>query len=361
MSDKPLQHRHQPALRAIDDIRRGFAVCLQGAGQSVMIQAAEATETMEATGESVPPDALLILTKERAGHLKLATKNQPYVSLPMAKLPAADRQKLLAGESVDALPEAMPQAATDSTDSLDAAMWLMREAGWLPATLLWQGTSDAVTTVAPTDVLALSREPITLSEVTPTPVRLPLTDAENASLRMFQETLSGRTHLVVQIGEVTAHDAPLTRIHSSCFTGDLLGSLRCDCGDQLQLALARMTEAGSGLLLYLNQEGRGIGLANKLKAYGLQDRGADTVEANEMLGFKADERDFSVAITLLEALGITQIELLTNNPAKQQALINAGIRVKHTHPLTPGSNTHNEDYLATKRQKLGHQHDSRLP
>ncbi|HHX83034.1 MAG TPA: GTP cyclohydrolase II, partial [Pseudomonadaceae bacterium] len=148
--------------------------------------------------------------------------------------------------------------------------------------------------------------------------------------------------------------APLCRVHSECLTGDALFSLRCDCGSQLQEAMRRIAEAGSGVILYLRQEGRNIGLGNKIRAYALQDLGADTVQANVELGFAADERDYSMCKPMLEHLGISNVKLMTNNPLKVEALQALGIEISQRLPLITGENTHNELYLATKRDKLGH-------
>ena len=148
--------------------------------------------------------------------------------------------------------------------------------------------------------------------------------------------------------------SPLTRIHSQCFTGDLLGSLKCDCGGQLRLALERMGEEGSGLLLYLLQEGRGIGLVNKLRAYRLQDQGFDTVQANQRLGFGTDERAYRPAAEILKKLGFTHVRLLTNNPAKVAGLERCGIKVTERRALLTEPNRHNAEYLRAKAEKTGH-------
>jgi len=165
--------------------------------------------------------------------------------------------------------------------------------------------------------------------------------------------------IVLVMGDVATADAPLVRLHSSCFTGDLLDSLRCDCGDQLHMALERIGNEGVGVLVYLPQEGRGIGLVQKIKAYGLQDEGLDTVEANLALGFKADSRDYGIGIQLLKDVGLTKVRLLTNNPKKTDAFIYGGfdLEVVDQVSIQPPSNEFNARYLATKREKLGH----RLP
>ncbi len=163
--------------------------------------------------------------------------------------------------------------------------------------------------------------------------------------------------VVFVIGDLTKTSVPLVRLHSSCFTGDLLGSLRCDCGDQLDMALKMISDEGAGVLVYLPQEGRGIGLVEKLKAYQLQDQGLDTVEANLALGYKADTRDYGIGIQLLKDLGLTQVRLLTNNPKKTDAFIYGGfdLEVVDQVPIMPPINEHNARYIATKRDKLGHQ------
>ncbi|WP_394165801.1 GTP cyclohydrolase II [Neptunomonas phycophila] len=170
----------------------------------------------------------------------------------------------------------------------------------------------------------------------------------------FEDTETGKDHIALVYGDVSGDEPVLARIHSECLTGDALFSLRCDCGFQLQEALKRISEAGRGVLLYLRQEGRGIGLLNKIKAYHLQDQGADTVEANEQLGFAADMRDYSMCDPMLAHLGINSVNLMTNNPRKVAALKTYGVNVAERVPLQVGKNSHNEQYLATKMGKLGH-------
>ena len=193
-------------------------------------------------------------------------------------------------------------------------------------------------------------------------VRVPLADAENTRLIAFRPLDGGTEHIAIQIGpdggpDLTPQDADtpvLVRLHSQCVTGDLLGSLRCDCGDQLRGAIRTIAEAGGGILLYLAQEGRGIGLINKLKAYALQDLGADTVDANTSLGFDDDERVYFEAAEMLRQLGVDRVRLLTNNPRKVEHLAACGVqvveRVSHVFPANP----HNESYLRTKAERSGH-------
>ncbi|MGQ0618485.1 MAG: GTP cyclohydrolase II [Panacagrimonas sp.] len=164
----------------------------------------------------------------------------------------------------------------------------------------------------------------------------------------------GKEHVVVALGELEKADAPLIRVHSECLTGDALFSLRCDCGFQLHAALVAIAEEGCGAVLYLRQEGRGIGLGNKIRAYALQDTGSDTVEANHQLGFPADAREYDLAVELLRVLGLRRIRLMTNNPRKLDALQKDGIEVVERVALESGRNPHNEAYLRAKADKLGH-------
>jgi len=184
--------------------------------------------------------------------------------------------------------------------------------------------------------------------------RVPLAEAEDARLIAFRPGDGGTEHLAILIGSPKPGQPALVRLHSECFTGDLLASLRCDCGDQLRGAIATITEAGGGVLLYLAQEGRGIGLVNKLRAYQLQDAGFDTIDANEQLGFDADERVYLPAAEMLRQLGLSSVRLLTNNPEKVAALERYGIRVVERVPHVFPANGHNERYLRTKATRSGH-------
>jgi len=170
----------------------------------------------------------------------------------------------------------------------------------------------------------------------------------------FEDKVTQKEHIALVYGDVTTSDPVLARIHSECLTGDALFSLRCDCGFQLQEALNRIAKEGRGILLYLRQEGRGIGLLNKIKAYNLQDQGADTVEANENLGFDADQREYSMCQPMLEHFSINSLRLMTNNPRKVAAMQSFGVNVVVRESIQVGKNSHNEGYLATKADKLGH-------
>lgn len=173
-------------------------------------------------------------------------------------------------------------------------------------------------------------------------------------LHSFEDAANDKSHLAITYGEWQKNDQVLMRIHSECLTGDALFSQRCDCGAQLSAAFQRVSQEGVGAILYLRQEGRGIGLLNKMRAYKLQDEGADTVEANEQLGFGADMRDYSMCKTILSHLNINRVRLMTNNPRKVDALKEMGFEVDERLPHSAGENPHNERYLETKAGKLGH-------
>jgi 3,4-dihydroxy 2-butanone 4-phosphate synthase / GTP cyclohydrolase II len=184
-------------------------------------------------------------------------------------------------------------------------------------------------------------------------VKLP-TQWGNFSLAAFKQLTTGQEHLAIYKGEWKKNEPILVRVHSSCLTGDIFGSCRCDCGPQLHRAMQMIEEDGKGVIVYMNQEGRGIGLLNKLKAYKLQESGRDTVEANLELGFKMDERDYGVGAQILRNLGVTKMRLMTNNPTKRAGLIGYGLEIVENVPIEIQSNVHNKLYLETKRDKMGH-------
>ena len=231
----------------------------------------------------------------------------------------------------------------------EAILTLARLAGVLPALWLVAGEAPAIS-VGTDEIMDAVRSPQVLLLAR---AQLPVPGLEETQIVAFRDSGTGEEHVVLLVGAFGGKP-PLVRLHSECLTGDVFGSLKCDCGPQLQEALRLIGAAGGGVLLYLRQEGRGIGLANKLRAYALQDRGLDTIEANLRLGFADDERGYGVAAAMLRALGIDQVRLLTNNPGKVAGLEAAGIRiaerVAHHMPVNP----HNADYVETKRARSGH-------
>ena len=184
--------------------------------------------------------------------------------------------------------------------------------------------------------------------------RVPLRVAPDAEVAVFRAELGGDEHFAVIVGDIHGSEPPLVRLHSQCVTGDVLGSLKCDCGEQLEGALEMMAEAGSGVLVYLAQEGRDIGLLNKMRAYALQDSGLDTIDANHALGFEMDERYFLPACRILGELGVGKVRLITNNPDKIAQLEAGGLTITERVPMAPPSNPHNHQYIETKRVRAGH-------
>ena len=359
----------QAVARALADLRRGAPVMLHAPGEAALVLAAEQASdpglahlTALAGGAS-----LLLLTGRRAAALDLAP-NKPSgqaMALQLDGIAAATVVEL-ADPAIGGPSPANVDLPTSKTTPLGAAaIDLTKLARLLPAAVVTPVTPlpvDPAAWAAAHDILALGTSDIeeyrfagarSLTRVAE--ARLPLAQAENTRIIAFRPGDGGIEHLALVIGEPNDEAPVLVRLHSECFTGDLLGSLRCDCGDQLHGALAAIDKAGSGVLLYLAQEGRGIGLVNKLRAYGLQDRGADTAEANEQLGFDADERIYLPAAEMLRQLGFRRVRLLTNNPHKVTALARCGITVDERVPHAFPSNGHNDFYLATKAARFGHQ------
>jgi GTP cyclohydrolase II len=349
--------------RVIGELRRGTPVVIHGHGRAVLAAAAETAAfdglgTLRAVSAQAPE---LVVTARRAAHLGVAGDGE-VVALGGPALAQAD---------ILALADPANPAPTDQVAALraraggplaTAALRATKFARLLPAALLAHlDTSDPAAWAHGRDLLGVAAADIasyrasvarSLGEVAS--ARVPLAAAETTRIHAFRPADGGIEHLAIQIGE-PAPDAPvLTRLHSECFTGDLLGSLRCDCGDQLRGAIDTIAEAGAGVLLYLAQEGRGIGLVNKLRAYRLQDCGADTLAANEALGFDADERIYEPAAAMLNALGFARIRLLTNNPDKVSALTRWGIEVAERVPHRFPENPHSADYIATKAKRFGH-------
>jgi len=276
-------------------------------------------------------------------------------------LPAAVIRKLAdPAASLGAEPPGLgPEPATAEPGAL-AAVTLAKLADLLPAALvLWLVPAEAALARRRADFAVvemtaiLDRRAATAGLERVAEARVPLAEAEDARLVAFRPGDGGTEHLAILIGKPDPANA-LVRLHSECFTGDLLASLRCDCGDQLRGAIAAIAASGGGVLLYLAQEGRGIGLINKLRAYQLQDAGFDTIDANEQLGFDADERVYLPAAEMLRQLGYTTVRLLTNNPDKVAALQRYGIAVAERVPHAFPSNAHNERYLNTKATRGGH-------
>jgi len=299
-------------------------------------------------------DARLLISGERAAALNLSNERDaadPGAPVVLGHADWLDAGTALAiadpGRDLDRAPMGPLHPVTpDCLQTGRAALDLARSAGLLPALwLLDPGVAQLAISVedierdASVEILARAK--------------LPLDDMPPTQIVAFRASDDGQEHVALVVGAFGGKP-PLVRLHSECLTGDVFGSLKCDCGPQLKEALYIIGQSGGGVLLYLRQEGRGIGLANKIRAYALQDRGLDTVDANQRLGFADDERDYGHAAAILRALGVDTVRLLTNNPSKVEGLEAAGIKVAERVPHHMPANPHNADYLATKRKKSGH-------
>lgn len=345
------------AARAIDALKRGWPVAISAGGERLIALAIEtAQDASLATFDGDAP-ADVLLSAARAATLNLANQREaaspaspaliervPWLDLPVAVAladPVRDLATPLKGP-FRAMAVTAPLAA-------EAALRLARLAGLLPA--LFVKADGPVEAEVSADQIDAYEDPAHL--VIASRARLPVAVSEKAEIVAFRHVADAAEHVALIIGAPDG-SPPLVRLHSECLTGDVLGSLKCDCGPQLAGALSAMTHANWGILLYLRQEGRGIGLINKLRAYALQDQGFDTVDANLRLGFGVDERDFRVAARMLALLGQRKVRLMTNNPQKVAGLEGAGIEVVDRVAHKMGENPHNSAYLATKRDRTGH-------
>lgn len=341
----------EPIRRAVAALKAGRAVTIGGA--SVVAVETATSELLQLLDPQVA--ARLLISGARAAALSLSNDRNaadPGRPVLIARTDWLDADTALAiadpGQDLARAPIG-PLQPTPLEDEAMArsALTLARTAGLLPALWLLDAPAKAAAVVSGAEIDGSAAEVSLVARA-----RLPLEGLPETQIVAFRSP-AGEEHVALVIGAFGGRP-PLVRLHSECLTGDVFGSLKCDCGPQLQAALRLIGVAGGGVLLYLRQEGRGIGLANKLRAYALQDRGLDTVEANERLGFADDERDYLHASAMLRALGIEKVRLLTNNAAKVEGLAAAGIevveRVAHHMPANP----HNADYLAVKRARSGH-------
>lgn len=344
--------------RARADLRMGVPIVLDG---GAVVLAAETLDAARlADVRSLSGDAVLAVTLWRAQTLKAHAYDGDLarIVLPPDATLAWVRAVADPADDLRAPMKGPLQAMRDgSADLHRAAIALTKAARLLPAAVVLS-VGDAARFAADNNLTLVPADAAVDTELSPlNPIisaRLPLEVSEAGRLHIFRPDDGAEEHYAVEIGQPDRSKPVLSRLHSACFTGDLLGSLKCDCGPQLRGALAQMGEAEAGVLLYLNQEGRGIGLANKMRAYSLQDQGFDTVEANHRLGFEDDERDFRIGAEILKRMGFGSVRLLTNNPAKVARMNACGIEVVERVPLKEGENAHNHAYLATKAAKSGH-------
>ena len=368
--------------RAVAELRRGGVVALLEGNKAALVLAAETVEQpalaalLTASAAGKKGEVRLVLTAERAqalqkrglGPLPANVPDQDYRLLAVAGTLAAEAVRQLADPTVAAF-DAQALGVTLAFDISPAfcqgSIELTKAARLLPAAILVlvprAGLDHWVDPAFRLEARDLShwRRNAAANLRRVSSARVPLEGAEDAEIIAFRPHDGGKEHLAIVIGKLDTNQPVLTRLHSECFTGDLLGSLRCDCGEQLRGAISAIAQSkpngtGSGVLLYLAQEGRGIGLVNKLRAYRLQDAGADTLDANLQLGFGADERLYQPAAEMLRQLGVGAVQLLTNNPDKVTGLVQCGINVTERVPHVFPSNDHNERYLSTKAIRFGH-------
>jgi GTP cyclohydrolase II len=353
--------------RAVGELRRGRIVRVvraEGANAAVpsatlLVAAAETLRDSVFGALRQRGEAVLALARERSGALGLDGQEAATTLLTLLDPVDAARVRALAAGPIE--PGLAAAAAwlprSPGGELATAAVALAKHAGLLPA-IIGVGAAEApsgddVLSVAVADIRRFE-QPVDADLERVSDARVPVEATEDCELVVFRDARNGTEHLAVVLGRPDVTAPVRVRMHSSCLTGDLLGSLRCDCGDQLRRAVQQLSGDEGGILLYLSQEGRGIGLASKLRAYRLQDAGLDTLDANNHLGFDADERSFDVAVQMLRALGVTRIRLLTSNPWKVRALRAAGIDVVAQEPLHGRVNRHNARYLRAKQERAGH-------
>lgn len=338
--------------RAIDALRHGWPVVIDGVA-FLAVETADEIGLARFDGQA-PAD--ILISGNRAVVLKLANQMDAVPTGPVriARSPWID----LAGATAIAdpaldlkAPLKGPFATLPPGEGAEAALRLARLAGLLPAMFVGGRSEDDSERPSAASIIAAGyASDLRIAARAKLPTRF----ADQGEIVAFRSERDAAEHVALLIGAPTGRP-PLVRLHSECLTGDVLGSLKCDCGPQLADALSAIAASGWGILLYLRQEGRGIGLVNKLRAYSLQDQGFDTVDANIRLGFVDDERDFGVAARMLSLLSQDAVDLLTNNPRKVAALEAAGVGVAARVPLRTAANPHNEAYLDTKRLRSGHQ------
>lgn len=336
--------------RARADLRMGVPVVI---GDQIVA----AAETLDASRLAIFHGGVLAITHRRAATLKARSYDGDIARIILPNEVSIKWVHSMA-DPADDLNTPMKGPFNSLRDNnagiARAAISLLKSARLLPAAVITDATGnlDALThlPLEPLEDILHHTSPLDLI----VNAQIPLQVSDKSKLHVFRPEDGGEEHYAIEIGTVDRSKPVLTRLHSACFTGDLIGSLKCDCGPQLRAAMAQMGAEGSGILLYLNQEGRGIGLANKMRAYALQDQGFDTVEANHRLGFEDDERDFRLGAEILRKLRVNDTRLLTNNPAKVDMLRSQGVTVSERVALKVGENSFNTNYLATKAAKSGH-------
>ena len=350
-------------MRARADLRLGIPIVLGSKENDVIIAPIEVLNQKRLDQlKLVDKNSMILITARRAQTLKCPIYDGNFVRIELDPIPEINSIKAIADPSLDLKnPLKGPfNIRRDKPLKLEnEALLILKSAQLLPAAVISKITNGIdyaklhnltyLQTVQLQEISVNSRDIANAISA-----EIPTAKAKNNRFHIFRPNITGEEHYAMEIGKIDRDKATLVRIHSACFTGDVLGSLKCDCGPQLHNAIKMINDQGGGLLIYLNQEGRGIGLANKIRAYALQDQGFDTVEANHRLGFEDDERDFQLGAAILREMRISNIKLITNNPSKISTMSKYNITVTERIPLQVGKNETNLKYLQTKVIKSGH-------
>ena len=350
-------------MRARTDLRLGIPIVLAGKKIDAVVTPVEVLNQKQLNKlRQIDKSSFILITARRAQTLKCPIYDGNFVKIELGEKSTPHSVKAIADPMLDLknpLKGPFKIIREMPIEIENEALIVLKSAQLLPAAIISQvnngenfAETNKLTYLKKEQLLEMAISPEDIADAITAEV--PTARAENAQFHIFRPNISGEEHYAVEIGKIDRDQPTLVRIHSACFTGDVLGSLKCDCGPQLHAATKMINDEGGGLLIYLNQEGRGIGLANKIRAYSLQNQGFDTVEANHRLGFEDDERDFQLGATILKKMRITNIQLITNNPSKISTMEKYGVTVAKRIPLKVGQNENNLRYLQTKAIKSGH-------
>ena len=350
-------------MRARADLRLGIPIVLAGKKHDAIVSPIEVLSQGRLDElKLIDKNSAILITARRAQTLKCSIYDGNFAKIKLAQVSKVNILKAIADPSLDLRSPLKGPFIIIRDKPLELeneALLLLKSAQLLPAAIVSQITDGKnyasnhnLTYLQTGQLLEMAISPRSISDAITAEV--PTATSENSQFHIFRPNISVEDHYAVEIGRIDRDKPTLVRVHSACFTGDVLGSLKCDCGPQLHAATKMINDQGGGLLIYLNQEGRGIGLANKIRAYSLQDQGFDTVEANHRLGFEDDERDFQLGAAILKEMRITNIKLITNNPSKISTMEKYKINVVERIPLKVGQNPTNLRYLETKAKKSGH-------
>ena len=350
-------------IRARADLRLGVPIILAGKENAAIIAPIEVlNESRLDQLKVIDKKSFILITTRRAQTLKCPMYDENFVRIALGQFHKIASLKAIADPFLDLrnpLKGPFNIIRGETLKIENEALLLLKSAQLLPAAIISKvengenyAKQHKLTYMTTEQIREIAISPRDIADAIS--AEIPTARAKSTQFHIFRPNISGEEHYAIEIGKIDRNQPTLVRIHSACFTGDVLGSLKCDCGPQLHAATKIINDQGGGLLIYLNQEGRGIGLANKIRAYALQDQGFDTVEANHRLGFEDDERDFQLGAIILNEMRIANIKLITNNPSKISSMSKYKINVVERIPLRVGQNEANLRYLETKVSKSGH-------